>query len=198
MARNALTGDFFSGTLTCLPPADSAGNILSEEDQEYPLTLISHKMNVHSQSRTTSHRWSMEIFPENFIVMNEKDARSLDIKDGERARLVSRSNSKGIVGRVRTGKLVRKGCVAVSFHYGHTQLGASRLPISQGEMVFLGGREVVDKDGLIPNPKLATGLNPNMVSRLDENLANTPMVDLTAGIPDFSSTRVKIIKEVEG
>jgi len=34
-----------------------------------------------------------------------------------------------------------------------------------------------------------------MVSRLDENLANTPMVDLTGGIPDLSSTRVKIIKE---
>ena len=195
LARNALTGDFFSGTLTCLAPADSAGNILAEKDQEYPFTVISHKMNVHSQSRTTSHRWSMEIFPENFIVMNKKDADSLGLRDGENARLVSRSNAGGIVGKIKTGNLIRRGCVAVSFHYGHSQLGASGLPIRQAEKVFLGGRQVVDKNGLKPNPKLATGLNPNRISRLDEHLADTPMVDLTAGIPDFSSTRVKIVKD---
>ena len=195
IARNSLTGEFFPGTLTYRPPSDSAGNILAERDQGYPFAVITHKMNVHSQSRTTSHRWSMELFPENFVVVNEIDADSLGVKGGERVRLISRSNSRGIVGKIKTSKLVRKGCVAISFHYGHSQLGASKLPISKGEMVFLGGKKVVDKDGLIPDPKLGTGLNPNMVSRLDENLANTPLIDLIGGIPDFSSTRVKIIKE---
>lgn len=194
-SRNSLTGEFFPGTLTYRSPTDSVGNILTERDQEFPFAIITHKMNIHSQSRTSSHRWSMELFPENFIVLNESDAHSLDVKDGETVRLISRSNSRGIVGKVKTGKLVREGCVAVSFHYGHTQLGASGLPISKGETVFLGGKNVADKDGLIPDPKLATGLNPNMISRLDENLADTPMVDLTGGIPDFSSTRVKIVKE---
>lgn len=194
-ARNSLTGKFFPGSLTYLPPTDSVGNILAERDQEFPFAVITHKMNVHSQSRTTSHRWSMELFPENFVVVNKEDARSLGFQDGESVRLISRSNSKGIVGKLQTSKLVRKGCVAVSFHYGHSQLGASRLPISKGKIVFLGGKKVVDKNGLIPNPKLGTGLNTNMISRLDENLANTPMVDLTGGIPDFSSTRVKIIKD---
>ncbi len=37
-------------------------------------------------------------------------------------------------------------------------------------------------------------MNPNMVSRLDEALGNTPMVDLIGGIPDFSSTRVKLVR----
>jgi len=33
-----------------------------------------------------------------------------------------------------------------------------------------------------------------MVSRLDPNLRNTPLVDLISGIPDFSNTRVRIVK----
>ncbi|MEA3467904.1 MAG: molybdopterin-dependent oxidoreductase [Thermodesulfobacteriota bacterium] len=195
-SKNSLTGEFFPGTLSYRAPADSAGNILAEQDREYPFTVVTYKMNVHTQSRTTSHRWSMEIFPENYVVISEKDARSLNIKDGGKVRLISRSNTVGIVGKVKISKLVRNGCLAVSFHYGHSQLGASRLAVSKGETVFLGGKKVIDKDGLIPDSKLGTGLNPNMVSRLDENLADTPMVDLTAGIPDFSSTRVKIVKEV--
>ncbi|MEA3548800.1 MAG: molybdopterin-dependent oxidoreductase [Thermodesulfobacteriota bacterium] len=196
ISRNSLTGEFFPGTLTYLPPADSAGNILAERDKEYPFTIITHKMNVHTQSRTTSHRYAMEIFPENFVVMNEVDAGSLSIKDDDLIRLLSRSNTEGITGKVKTSKLIRRGCLGISFHYGHSQLGASKLPISKGETVFMGGKKVVDKDGLIPDPKLGSGINPNMVSRLDENLANTPLVDLTGGIPDFSSTRVQIIKEV--
>ncbi len=128
------------------------------------------------------------------MVMNEKDAEKNGISDGDRVRLVSRSNRAGIEGKVKVSGLIRRACLGVSFHYGHTQLGASRLFLKDGEEVFLGGRNVVDRDGLIPDPKLGAGINPNMVTRLDENLANTPMIDVQAGIPDFSSTRVKVIK----
>lgn len=193
-ARNSLTGEYFPGTLKYVPPKDSAGNIIEEIDRDYPFYLISHKMNVHTQSRSNSHLWAMEIFPENFVVMNEKDAEKNGISDGDRVRLVSRSNRVGIEGKVKVSGLIRRACLGVSFHYGHTQLGASRLFLKDGEKVFLGGRNVMDRDGLIPDPKLGAGINPNMVSRLDENLANTPMIDVQAGIPDFSSTRVKVTK----
>ncbi len=192
--RNSLTGEFFSGTLRYTPPMDSANNVIEEVDRDYPFYIVTHKMNLHTQSRTMFHRWSMEVFPENFVVMNEKDAVSLGIKTNDKVRLVSRSNLQGIEGKVRVSKLIRSGCVGVSNHYGHTQLGASRIPIIRGEEVFLGGEKVVDKKGLIPDPGLGAGLTPNKITRLDENLANTPMVDLVGGIPDFSSTRVKIIK----
>ncbi len=39
------------------------------------------------------------------------------------------------------------------------------------------------------------GLNFNDVALLDPRLNHTPLVDLTGGIPDFSSTRVAILKE---
>jgi len=194
MAVNTLSGRKFYGTLKYLPPMDSAGRIIAEKDREYPYYVITHKMNVHTQSRTNSHRWAMEIFPENFVVINTQDAAELKIKSGDLVRLVSQSNRDGIEGKAQVSRLIRPGCVGVSFHYGHTQLGSSSLRVTRGEEVFLGGRAVMKGEMMIPNPKLGSGLNPNMVTRLDENLANTPMVDLVGGIPDFSSTRVKIIK----
>jgi len=116
------------------------------------------------------------------------------VQDGDRVRLTSRSNGEGIVGKVRVSKLIRPGCIGVSFHYGHTQLGAGSVRMQNGETVFLGGKKVMAGGMLLPDPKLGAGINPNMVTRLDANLANTPMVDLVGGIPDFSSTRVKIAK----
>ena len=82
----------------------------------------------------------------------------------------------------------------MSFHYGHTQFGASRLNVRDAASVFLGGKEVTDGQGLKPNPKMGAGLNFNAVARLDEDFGNTPLVDVCGGIPDFSSTRVKIVK----
>lgn len=196
MAVNSLSGRKFYGTLKYLPPMDSTGRIIAEKDREYPYYVITHKMNVHTQSRTNSHRWAMEIFPENFVVINAEDAAELNITSGDRVRLVSQSNKIGIEGKAQVSRLIRPGCAGVSFHYGHTQLGSSSLRVTRGEDVFLGGRTVMHGETMIPDPKMGAGLNPNMVTRLDENLGNTPMVDLVGGIPDFSSTRVKIMKVV--
>lgn len=192
--RNSLTGEFFSGTLKYIPPVNSKGLALEEVDSDYPFCVITYKMNLHAQSRTTFHSWAMDVFPENFAEINEKDAEKYGLKDNDKVHLVSRSSPKGIAGKVKVTKLIRQGCVGVSNHYGHTQFGASRLPLINCENAYLGGKMVVDKNGLIPDPRLGTGLNSNYLSRLDENLANTPMVDVVAGIPDFSSTQVKIIK----
>jgi tetrathionate reductase subunit A len=136
----------------------------------------------------------MEIFPENFVVINEEDAAALRVQFGDRVRLSSRSKREGIVGKTQVSRLIRPGCIGVSFHYGHTQHGAGAIRMASGETVFLGGAKVMDDGHLIPDPKLGAGINPNMVTKLDANLANTPMIDLVGGIPDFSNTRVKILK----
>jgi tetrathionate reductase subunit A len=151
-------------------------------------------MNLHTQSRTVLHDWSLEVFPENFVVMNKKDADKLGVRSNAKVRLVSRSNPEGVTGKAQVSQLVRKGCLGISFHYGHTQLGASHLPVTNAEEVFLGGKNVADKNGLIANPRYGTGLNPNDLGRLDESFANTPLIDPVGGIPDFSSTRVRIEK----
>ncbi len=149
---------------------------------------------MHTQSRSLWLKYSMEVTPENFVEMYYEDAKRMGIKELDRVRLVSKSNIKGITGHVHVTQLVRPGCIAVSFHFGHTQFGASTLWIEDGESVFNGGRDVYGKNGLIPDQKYRAGLNFNDIARLDEKMNNTPMVDMIGGIPDFSSTRVKVIK----
>jgi len=192
--RNSLSGAFFPGTIKYTAPEDAAGNVLAEKDANFPFALITYKMNVHAQSRTSSHRWSMEVFPENFVVVNQGDAGKLGLRDGDLVQLTSPSNSLGTRGKVKVSALIRPGCLGISFHYGHTQLGASALPVTKGEALFLGGRTVAHSGGLVGDPRLGTGISPNLLSRLDENLGNTPLVDVVGGIPDFSSTRVGIRK----
>ncbi len=192
--RNSLSGDYFPGTLKYMPPADSTGRVIEVRDRDYPFCVVTHKLNIHTQSRTSWHGLALEILPENMVMIHEDDARALGVRNGDMVKIISRSNSQGIKGRVNTTTLVRKGCIAISFHYGHTQLGASRLEVRNGDKVFMGGRKVSDGRYLIPDPALGTGMNPNYVTSLDEAMANTPMVDLVGGIPDFSSTRVKVLR----
>lgn len=193
--KNSITGENFSGTLKYTPPMTPKGRIIEDIDKkDYPFTVITYKMNLHAQSRTTWHKWSMEVFPTNYVEMNEADAKKMGLKNMDRVKLISRSNPKGIAGKVKVTRLIRPGCIGVSNHYGHTQLGASHVPVKNADKVFLGGKKVADKKGLKPDKSLGTGLQFNYVTRLDEDFANTPMVDVVGGIPDFSSTRVKIIK----
>ncbi len=193
-ARNSLTGARYSGTLQYVPPTDSQGAVIEKLDETYPFTVVTYKRNLHAQSRTTWHRWSMEVLPENFVVIHEDDAHRLGLRDGAEIRLYSHSCPEGVSGKAQISRMIRPGCVGISFHYGHTQLGASNLPIKDAETVFLGGKRVAGPDGLRGDPRLGTGILPNLLGRLDPHLGNTPLVDVQAGIPDFSSTRVRIEK----
>jgi tetrathionate reductase subunit A len=191
---NSLTGKRFPGTLAYMPPVDAAGRRLEELDALYPFTVVTYKKNLHTQSRSLWCSYALEVMPENFVQMNETDAKKAGIQENDRVRLISKSQLRGVEGRVQLTRLIRPGCVGVSFHYGHTQFGASRLEVKKASCVFQGAEAVTDQHGLIPNPGFSAGLNPNDVARLDDNLGNTPLVDLVGGIPDFSSTRVKVVK----
>jgi tetrathionate reductase subunit A len=164
-------------------------------ESTYPYSVVTYKNRLHTQSRSLWSAYAMEIENENRVEINTRDCQSLGLAAGEKVRLISASNPLGIIGKVKPTALVRPGCVAVSFHFGHSQFGGSPLTIKSGETVFLGGRSVITADGeLIVDDQLRAGLNVNDVALLDEHLGGTPMVDLVGGIPDFSSTRVKIVK----
>ena len=191
---NPITGQRFHGSLRYAPPADSQGRKLDETSEEYPFRIVTYKMSIHTQSRTSWHSFAMEIAPENHVIIHPEDAKNLNVSNDSRVMLASRSNPSGISGKARLSRLIRKGTVAVSFHYGHSQSGASDLQVSHGEKAFLGGDSICSDGVITGNPFLGAGLNPNYVANLDSGLGNTPMVDIIGGIPDFSSTRVKIVK----
>lgn len=197
-AIDSLTGERFKGHPALELPRDSTGTLIEQADKEYPLTLVTYKMNVHAQSRSTWHKWSMELFPQNYIIIHPDDAARLSISDGDNVRVTSRHCPGGVPGTVKASASVRPGCAAVSFHYGHTQLGASPLHVQKAPTVFLGGKNVCTSKGLTGNPLLGRGILPNKLGRLDTNLGNMPLVDVLSGIPDFSSTRIAISKTSSG
>lgn len=189
---NTMTGKRFSGVPAFVEPSFSDGRAMKALDEDYPYTVITYKMSEHTQSRSLWNSFGMELAPTNYVEMNEADAKAARLKTGDTVRLTSASNSEGIVGIVRTTKLIRPGCVGVSFHFGHTQFGGSELLIKDADSAFLGGKAVASETKLKPNPAFRSGLNFNDIGRLDENLGNTPMVDNVGGFPDFSSTKVHI------
>lgn len=182
----SITGRRFSGVPHYAPPL--------EGDGEYPLILVSHKTALHTQSRTVWHPVAMALHPENHVVMNPEDARRLHLEDGAQVKVSSASNPRGVQGVLRISEGIRPGVVAISISYGHTQLGAGSLRVSQARRVFLGGEAIAEGDVVSPDPFLGGGMNPNLLGDLDPRFGKTPLVDLTAGIPDFSSTRVRVEK----
>ncbi|MBT8338512.1 MAG: molybdopterin-dependent oxidoreductase [Desulfatitalea sp.] len=194
---NSMTGERFKGRPHWLAPCTVEKVPLDELQDGYRFTVVTYKSRLHTQSRSLWSRWAMEIEGENRVEMNPEDMKRLGLKDEDPVNLASMSNAEGIIGRVRSTALVRPGCVAVSFHFGHTQFGASPLSVEKAETVFIGGPSVVRNGTLMPVPRFAKGLNPNDVALLNPDLNRTPMVDPVSGIPDFSSTRVKIAKMAE-
>lgn len=191
---NTLTGERFSGLPQFVKPRISNGNSVESTDRDYPFSVVTYKMSEHTQSRSLWFDIGLQIAPTNYVQMHAADTDKLGLADGDMVRLFSASNKEGIEGKVQRTNLVRPGCVAVSFHFGHSQFGGTQLPIKDANTVFYGGDAVATKAGLQPRADYLAGLNFNDVARLDENLANTPMVDLLGGFPDFSSTRVRIEK----
>jgi tetrathionate reductase subunit A len=192
--KSSLTGRRFPGMPAYMGAEDSAGTLIEQEDKEYPFTLISYKTSLHTQSRSIWHAYSLELFPENFILMHTDDAMRLRLKSMDAVRLTARHLPEGVVGKLQVSRSVKPGCLAVSFHYGHTQFGASPVEGHKLEQAFLGADKVVKQGKLIAEPRYGAGINPNALSRLDTHLRNTPLVDLVAGIPDFSNTRVRVAK----
>ncbi|RUM42847.1 MAG: molybdopterin oxidoreductase, partial [Desulfurobacterium sp.] len=193
-SRNSLTGERFWGTVKYQPSTDYFGRPMEELDRDYPFTIITHKSALHTQSRTVLYKQALIYEPDFSLKVNPEDAEKFGLKDGDRVKIYSRSYLDGLITTVKVTNLVRPGTVAYFHHFGHWQHGASPIFVVDGENVFLGGRKVVNGDRIIPDPKRGIGITPNKLTRLDEKMHNLPLVEPLGGIPDFSSTRVRIEK----
>ena len=171
----SITGERFKGTLALDKQKLS-------KDSLYPFTLISFKRALHTQSRTVWHPVALRLWPENFIYMNKEEAVSLGFSHMEEVMVSSPLNGGDIRGRLFLTDTVRPGVVAISISYGHKQLGASKVSIK--------GMPQYQE----PDKSLGRGINPNDLAMLDRRFNNTPFIDGLGGIPDFSSSMVRIDK----
>ena len=193
-ARNSLTGERLWGTLRYLRSTTYFGKPVEEIDKDYPFVLISYKSALHTQSRTIVYDQALVYEPDFELKINPQDAERLGLKDGDRVRIYSRSSPKGVVTKVKVTGLVRPGVVAYSHHFGHWQHGASPVYIEGAPKVLLGGEKVTNGNWTKVKKGRGVGIAVNKLTRLDEELYNLPLVEPIGGIPDFSSTRVRIEK----
>ncbi|GAB4534733.1 MAG: molybdopterin-dependent oxidoreductase [Anaerolineales bacterium] len=189
-AHHSMTGEHFDGLPRLEPVRNGLGEAV-QDGKEFPLRLITFKEITGGQSRTIASYWLSSILPENPVLVNRRDAEALGLRDGDRVRLVSRSNPDGIWdlghGRIRpvegTVKVIegiRPGVVAASWHYGHWGYGASDT--------------LVDGQVVPGDPRRGTGLCTNAVIRVDDATGNTCLADPIGGSVSFYDTQVRLVK----
>ncbi len=187
-SRHPYTGKRFSGIALAQP-------ILGYNDKpvkqgNLPLRLITYKEIAGGQSRTVPDYWIGAVLDENRVLINSATAREMGLKPGQRVRLVSGSNKRGVwdlhngreipvVGRLQVMEGMRPGVVAVSWHYGHWAYGAGDLTI--------------DGAHIAGDRRRAKGLCPNAVMLTDPTLGNVTLQDLIGGSASYYDTRVDLI-----
>lgn len=188
--RHSMTGEYFSGVPRFEPVKDALGRVIT--DEEFEFQLITFKEITGGQSRTIADYWMIsDVLPENFVLINPADAARLGLSDGDRVKLVSRTNPQGVwdlqngqqipmVGKVKVVLGIRPGVVAVSWHYGHWAYGANDV--------------VIDGVAINGDPRRATGLCPNAAMRVDEQLKNVCLTDPIGGSASFYDTRVNLVR----
>jgi formate dehydrogenase alpha subunit len=89
-------------------------------DDEYPLVLTTDRLLFHYHTGTMTRKVrGLNIFRgEELIAMNPKDAKSLDITDGDKVKVTSRRGE--VTARARITEEAPAGTIAMSFHFAET------------------------------------------------------------------------------
>ncbi|MBI4511323.1 MAG: molybdopterin-dependent oxidoreductase [Deltaproteobacteria bacterium] len=188
--KDSMTGRPVPGTARHVLVADSLGRPLAIPEGD--LHLITYREIFHSKSRTPGNPWLGELFPENFILINSRDARRLGVRTGDVVRVVSASNPEGawdlpilgkkpMVGKLRVSEGLRPGVIAFSLGHGHWAYGASDTWIDG---------EVIRGD-----PRRAKGIHANAAMAVDPHLGDVCLEDLVGGSVSFYDSAVRLVKE---
>lgn len=190
--KNPMTGEHLVGYARYFPgPYAVTGEVLNDEADGYDLRLITYREIAQTKSRTASNYWLLSILPENFVLMNKDDAKARDLKDGDKVRIVSPTNTKGqwdlghgntksMVGKVKTTQGLRPGVIAFSLGFGHWAYGGVDFEI--------------DGKTIKGDERRVKGIHANAAMRVDPYLGNTTLVDPVGGSAVFYDTQVKVEK----
>jgi anaerobic selenocysteine-containing dehydrogenase len=146
---------------------------------------------MQTKSRTISNYYLNALRPENFILMNKKDAAERDIRNGDKVQIFSATNPEGVynlqaagtkklIGKVKVIEGIRPGVIAFSLGHGHWAMGSMDFEL--------------DGKKIKADERRATGIHANAVMRLDDTLKNTCLLDPVGGSVSFYDTKVKVVK----
>jgi anaerobic selenocysteine-containing dehydrogenase len=191
--KNAFTGKPNPGYATYIPVSTTIGKSPKDSGLEegYPLYLITQRDVTMTKSRTVVDYWLLSVVPENAVIINGLDARKLGLKDGDKVKVVSATNSEGIwdlkngikkamIGKVKVTETIMPGVITFTLGHGHWATGAADVSID-GKLIK-------------GDPRRATGIHANAAMWVDPYLKNTCMLDPVGGSVSFYDTRVRLIK----
>jgi anaerobic selenocysteine-containing dehydrogenase len=186
------TGKSYSGIAKYIPQRNFAGETLEKLSEGHDLHLITHRVITMTKSRTIGNYWLTAITPDNGLIMNSKDAKRLNLKDGDTVKVMSVTNPSGewdfknnrkkpMIGKVVVTETIRPGVVSFALGFGHWATGAEDI-IIDGELIH--GDE-----------RRAAGLHANAAMWTDGSLKNnTCMLDPVGGSVSFYDTKIKVVK----
>ncbi len=148
-------------------------------------------LNLPTKARTITNQWLTAIKPENNVVINASDAKRLGISDGDKVRVVSKSNPGGywdlkhgnrkeMVGKAQVIEGMKPGVVGFCLGYG--------LWASGGNDIMIDGKKIKG------DSRRSAGINCNAAMRLDDHVTNTSLYDPVGGSVAFYDTKVRLIK----
>ena len=188
--KDSVTGQRYDGLPRYDPPLFANGKPVG--DEAFDFQLITYKESFGTNGRTPGLYWAQtSIHPENFVLINKKDARRLKLDDEDKVKLVSASRPEGTVdlgdgrsalvgGKVKPIEGMRPGVVAVSHHYGHWAFGANDV--------------VIDGEKVKGDDRRGKGLSPNGAMRMDEHTETSCLTDPIGGSASFYDTRVRLAR----
>lgn len=189
--KSAITGKKYPGVAVALPITNSLGKEMFDEKEGYDLHLITYRDILMTKTRTITNQWLTAIKPENNVVINASDAKRLGISDGNKVRVVSKSNPGGywdlkhgnrkeMVGKAQIIEGMKPGVVGFCLGYG--------LWASGGKDIMIDGKKIKG------DSRRSTGINCNAAMRLDDHNTNTSLYDPVGGSVSFYDTKVKLVK----
>jgi tetrathionate reductase subunit A len=191
--KNAFTGKQNTGYAAYVPVSTTTGKSPKESGLEegYPLHMLTHKDILHTKSRTVTNYWILAVQPENYVLLNGKDAKAMQLKDGDLVKVVSATNKDGVwdlkngvkkhmIGKVKVTEIMKPGVTSFTLGHGHWATGSADV--------------IIDDRVVKGDPRRATGVHANAAMWIDPYLKNTCMLDPVGGSVSFYDTKVNLIK----
>jgi len=189
-AKDAFTGKHFFGLARYVPIADTLDRDTKALEAGYDLHMITNRDIRMTKSRTITHPYLTEHMPENAILINARDANRLGLKNGQRVKVVSATNTEGVwdlgngnkkpmIGKVAVIEGIRPG--VITFSLGHGMWGAGATDLVLDGMLYKAAE------------KRQGGVHANAAMWIDPNLKNTCMIDKVGGSVSFYDTKVKLV-----
>lgn len=177
--RNAITGKRFSGVPGYIEPTTISGTPLAALDPpaQWPLTILTYKGSIQTNSRLASNTILREVQPENWIEVNRTTGEKLGFRDGDLAWVETPHGKRK--GRVKLREGILPDVITFSVGYGHWGYGASAVEI--------GGKRSE------PDKIRAAGIHLNPIMRRDPDVEQMTILDPVGGSVSFYETRARLL-----